>query len=64
MHKPAQYVKPRTQEFYLVMVRVRPMNEGDPNTEVVAAKLRYWDAKKLCDQVPGSWLQKVVATKP
>lgn len=61
---PLQYVKPRTQEFYLVMVRIAPMTEDAPNTEIVTAKLRHRDAEQVCEQVPGAWVQKVIATKP
>lgn len=61
---PLQYVKPRTQEFYLVMVRVAPMTDNAPNTEIITAKLRCRDAEEVCEQVPGAWVQKVIATKP
>ncbi len=52
------------QAVYLVVVKVRPMNPGDPNTEVAVAKLRRADADRVALQIPGSWVVKVVATKP
>ncbi len=50
--------------IYVVQVRVRPANDGDPNTEIIAAKLRRGDADELVRQVPGAWTQKIIATKP
>lgn len=54
----------RQTEVYVVMVPVRPMNPDDPNCEIIAAKLRRIDADKLCVEVPGAWVEKVMATKP
>lgn len=64
MSIPAQYRKPLEQAVYLVMVRVRTHSPDQPNVDVIGAKLRKRDADFLCTQVPGSWVEKVIATKP
>lgn len=51
------------QSVYLVMIRVQPANEGDPNTEVYCAKLTLRAAEVVRDRTPGSWIDKVVADK-
>ena len=62
---PIPFNRPRrTEEIYLVMVRVKPPTPDAPNTEVVTAKLRWRDADHASKQIPGSWIEKVVATKP
>ena len=52
------------QAIYCVLVRVRQMKPDDPNTEIITAKLRKRDAEIVCQQVPGAWVEKVVASKP
>lgn len=49
---------------YVVMIRVRPSTVGGINSEILTVKLRKRDADDLCRQVPGAWVEKVVATKP
>lgn len=53
----------REQPVYLVMVRVRPPRPEDPNVEVQSAWLRRVDADRVAASVPGSWVDKVVASK-
>ena len=72
MGKVIPYVIPRhqgvdatrvTQSIYLVMVNVAPGNPGDPNVEIIAAKLRRGDAERVSQQIPGAWVEKVQADK-
>lgn len=51
------------QQVYLVMIPVRPANPGDANVEVYDAKLTRKGAEDVSREVPGSWVQKIEATK-
>jgi len=52
------------QAIYCVLVKIRQQNPDDPNIEIITAKLRKGDAELVCQQVPGAWIEKVVASKP
>lgn len=52
-----------TQGVFLVMVHVAPGTPGDPNVEIIAAKLRRGDAERVVQQIPGAWIEKVQADK-
>lgn len=52
-----------TQKIFLVMVRVAVINDGDPNVEIIAAKLRRADAERVVQQIPGAWIEKIHADK-
>lgn len=51
------------QAVYLVFIHVSPANEGDPNVELVGAKLTAGAAEKVSRAYPGSWTEKVQAGK-
>jgi hypothetical protein len=52
------------QAVYVVLVPTRPTREGGPNISIVTAKLRKRDADEVIAQIPGSWVEKVIASKP
>ncbi len=64
MYTPNKHRKTIEQAVYVVLVRVKQMNPDDPNTEIVTAKLRRSDADIVCREVPGAWVEKVIASKP
>lgn len=51
------------QTIYLVFIRVAPGNPGDPNVELVGVKLTLGAARKVQENYPGSWVEKVLADK-
>lgn len=64
MYMPNKHRKTIEQAVYVVQVRVRQMKPEDPNVEIVTIKLRKSDAEIVCREVPGAWIEKVVASKP
>ena len=52
------------QAIYCVLVKVKQHHPDDPNVEIITAKLRKGDAERVCQEVPGAWIEKVVASKP
>lgn len=51
------------QTVYLVTLAVAPGRPGDPNRQIVAAKLTRSAAERACREWPGSWIEKVTADK-
>lgn len=51
------------QAVYLVWVRVAPGQPDGPNAEVLQVKLTRSSADALARQVPGSWVEKMMADK-
>lgn len=64
MSQPSPGRKVLEQAVYVVMVRVHQRTPDAPNTEIVTIKLRRRDADKVVSQVPGAWIERVVASKP
>lgn len=63
--RPIDYMRKVIEtSIYLVMVRAKQTQPDDPNVSVVTAKLRRSDAEIVKQQLPGSWIEKVVASKP
>lgn len=48
---------------YVVLQRVNLPKEGEPTAKVVAVKLTHAAAKKVVDALPGTYIEKFVATK-
>lgn len=50
-------------KVYLVLDRRRLVPDGEPNVSVIAARLTNAAAEKIVEKKPGTFIQKVVATK-
>ena len=61
-------VEPRSKgrmavKTYVVLQRISFPPEGKPNAKILNVKLTYAAAKKMVDSVPGTWIEKYLATK-
>jgi hypothetical protein len=50
-------------KVYLVLQRVNLPKGEDSNVRILAAKLTRDAAQKMSDDIPGTWIEKQVATK-
>lgn len=50
-------------KVYVVLDRKRLTADGEPNVTIIDAKLTHKAAMDIVDQRPGTFIQKVVATK-
>ena len=48
---------------YVVLQRVSFPKDGKPNAKIVDVKLTHSAAQALVDRVPGTWIEKYLATK-
>lgn len=50
-------------KVYLVLQRVNLPKESEANVRVISARLTRDAAQKVVDAIPGTWIEKQVATK-
>lgn len=55
--------KPMEIKVYVVCQRRNLIREGEANVQLVAARLTRAAAQEIVDRTPGTWIEKLVATK-
>jgi hypothetical protein len=50
-------------KIYLVLQRVNVAREGERNVKVIASRLNREAAQRVVDAIPGTWIERQVATK-
>lgn len=50
-------------KFYVVCMRRNLFAAGEPNIQLIAAKLTRAAAQEVVDRTPGTYIEKMVATK-
>lgn len=48
---------------YVVLQRVNLPKEGEPTAKVIAVRLTHGAAQALVDELPGTYIEKHIATK-
>lgn len=51
------------QKIYIVFQRKFAVRDGRPNVRILAATLNRADAERVIREVPGTYIEKVTATK-